>query len=314
MNVSFKIRALLAVGAIFAFTVFIAFLYKLLRDASTKRKLLIRGTLKDLFIPTFILSILWLLEATWVLWIEHEAYDYVHFFYELFLILITFLIVITYKTQKEYLKENINYYYLAKSLKDNLGCAHEKVLALSFDDFNNFFEPLGLWYFCEQARIISKLRETYPSLIVKRIIVIQSKITNNELLRKAFGAIDNLTYSEKNLKNIDLLHFLTGIDLFLVPREEILKIINQQLIFDGYSKLPKRTLNKLQNEACKNYDRIIIDSECFYPRSKKNKFEFSQDKDSRKYDIITNKIFEVLAIDKESKYYIEKIKELYPLP
>ena len=312
MDISFKIRALIAIIIILSFTTFVIFIYNSLRDASAKQKRLIRDISKDLCIPTIILAVFWFLEGGWVFWIENESYHITHFFYELFLILITFLVVIANKIQREHLKENTNYYYLAKSLSDNLGSAKEKVLALNIDDFNNFFEPLGLWYFFEQTRIIQKLKKTYPNLIVKRIIVIQSKIINNELIRKAFGTIDNLTYSEKNLKNIDLLHTLSSIDLFLVPREEIMKIIYKQLPYEECNKLSRRAINKRMKEAYKNYDRIIIDSKCFYPRSDNNKFEFSEDDDSRKYDIITQKIFDVLAQDKKSEYYVEEIKKEYP--
>ena len=314
LEISFEIRALITLITFLCFLYFVRFIYIALRDRSAKQKLLIRKIGKELFVPIIILIVFWGIETYWAYIIASTSFNIIHLLYEMFLILITFFALISYRIQEEYIGENANYYYLAKSLAKNLGPAKEKIMALSVDDFNNFFEELGLWYFLEQVRIIKDIRLKYSTLITKRIIAIQDDIHENELLRKAFGTEVNLTSSEKNLKNIDLLHSIVGIELYLVPKDKLMSIICDEALTEGQKGLKNKKLNNLKNETYRNYDRVVIDDKCFYPREVKNKFKFSEDEDkeSRKFEIITERIFKVLADNTDSIYYVDKIKDLYP--
>jgi hypothetical protein len=293
----------------FGFLSFVLFLYKLLRDVKTKQRKLKIDIFKDLLTTGAILLGLWSIEGIWVIWIDKSVLNVVHIFYEAFLILITFVLLISSHIKKDYWNENINYSHLELTLNDKLKNLSLRFYALSLDDYNNFFEPLGLWYICEQARILNEIRKSGRIIEAKRILVIDGNVENNELLKKAFGPISYLTLSQKNMKNINLLHTLFSIDLFLLPKPILIELITKNNLLTEDSNPSNRNIIE---EKFHQFERLIIDDIMAYPRKEKDGFKLTEDNNSNNKKTFIINLFENHITDFDiNKYSIDAIKILY---
>ena len=308
-DIHFKVRALITLVVFISFCSFVLFIYKLLRDAKTKQRELKKDIIKDLLTTSAILLGLWVIEGVWVVWIEHAVINIVHIIYEAFLIIITFILLITSHIKKDYWNENVNYSHLELTLNNKLKTLTARFYALSLDDFNNFFEPLGLWYICEQARNLKEKNKASVEISAKRILVIDGDIVNNELLKKAFGPISNLTFSQKNMKNIDLLHSLFHIDLYLLPKSKLIELITSNNLLTEDSDLSNK---KIIEKKLNQFERLIIDNEMVYPRKEKDGFKLTEDSNCQNKKSFIISLFENSITNFDiNQYRINVIKTLY---
>jgi hypothetical protein len=203
------------------------------------------------------------------------------------------MILIRKKLTNEFISENISELIFRNKYVSRLNAATNQILALNVRDYNLFFVPLGFRYFLTQARIIQSKKENNEAITSKRIIAISnanSKISDNSFVVHALLEHGKLTTRQRNLNLIHLLHESFKIDLFLVPKVEILNKIESEM--NG---------NKIIYE---NFDNIIIDDKCFFPNADANNLTFEEKEEH--LSIITA-IFDAFAESTESDYYIGKI-------
>lgn len=309
----FKIFVILA-------TIFILLFFSFFLLPETKRisRLILKKTILDAFIfPVVILSLLLVFYQIFKQEQETPKSPELFVFWEEYwkefaTISITYVIFFSFSLWKKSKRENINEHHHWADYVDTITKANEKFLALNVRDFNLFFEPLGVRYFYEQARIL----KTKLNITAKRIILIPGKSLNDpsfhNLLTRALLLNNNLNDNERTLYNIIQLHKIFNIELFFVPKTAITEMIPLRME-NFLTKITKRIhlsfvlflFKKLI--LSKKLDSLIIDNKFYHPTNKGQNLMFEEKKD--KYNILIQKIFATYANDKNSSYYIDVIKE-----
>ena len=303
VNSPYIIRLLITVAVfILCFISYIFFLSHLLGDSKQRKEEFKKHFYSDLLFCASVLTIVGFLEYGGTVWIDHihKTHDgerfFIHFFYEFFLILLTFSLLIVWHWFWKYRSEDEDYAELENDINTNMAFTSTSTFyALSLDDFNNFIDKtLGFWYFCEQAKHIKDARTraanaTPPvtiSIDAKRIIVLGgTKDDNAELCKKAFGKVTRLTHSQINLKNLFLLHQLFEIELYLIDKE-----VFEAKLKELYPSHSIRSISgkrgKIEKNILEKFDRILINDILFHPAKTGKQFNLKKDPDSDKGDKI----------------------------
>jgi hypothetical protein len=287
-DLNFQIRLLITLIILLTSGIFLIVLYRWLRDIKHKKKEVLGLLIKDLGHTSFVLLTVFAIECLWVFWIQPETIIVSHFFYELFIVIVTFCFISFLHLIRSYQEENVDYADLENDINNTISfSSNTHFYALSLDDYNKFFdETLGFWYFCEQARQIKKGRDDGHCITAKRIIVLDgTTIDNNELCRKAFGKFTQLTHSQINMKNLFLLHKLFDIELYLVPKNIIEEKLKALYTDNSIITISEKN-GRIKRNILEKFDRILINNTLWHPIENKKQFKLNRDSDSNKKDNI----------------------------
>lgn len=270
------------------------FILKISKDKKENYKIIKWTTIKELFLPAMVLIGILAIENIYYSKIIRVDY-FEHLGYELLLILLLYGISVYSETKSVYKKESkeetefsVNYITALNTLKEAFDNSpkntEHKIIAFCTDDFNHFFEPLGIKYFLAQAKVINEIRNKIKeknldnkSLITKRIIVFPGNNIYEGDIAKALKDGTNLTERQNNINNIYLLHDLLSIDLYFVPKQvisdELKKIydntikykeLDTLIIDDNYNRTDERNncliFEKNNNEVLINFVNNLIGS------------------------------------------------------
>lgn len=283
---------------------------KKIRDKRKKEKELSELFKKEIIRPAIYLLVLYFIESIIAYFIFHH-FSPTEVFFEI--LLICFIAVILYNKAINELEEleSEDHLYSLNQMVEKIDNANQSIHALSFDDYNNFFDPVGLTYFLTQVKQIKHKNEKIeeenemqktkkPKINAMRIVVLKDKTKpHNKDLYKAITQSSNLTQSQQNLKNLIILHDISSINLYFYPEENALKHIND---------VEQKRINKITDRIREGYDSIFIDEIGYKPTGKYGDYDFVDIDD--KVKTVAEKIFNEVFNNQED-FFIDNLDIYY---
>lgn len=262
MNLLQSALAVRIISVILIISILLYSLYKNhLKDTGVSKRIWRHKLLYEFILPFLILFVLLIIE---ILLVEKEKYhinikstvDWLlvlefgkKLLLEILPIFLTFFLFYYFSIRAEWKKENKisnnlwdNFYNILNERKED---GTIDIKALNVNDFRLFFHPLGFRYFLEIANSTKKTNGEK-----KRIIVFDCKdyedLCNLRMINDSLKNNDRLNDDERIFYNICQLHKINEIDLYLVPKGEILKLLYNNKHVLNFAD------NKLKNETNTN--------------------------------------------------------------
>jgi hypothetical protein len=111
------------------------------------------------------------------------------------------------------------------------------------------------------------------------------------------------------MKNIDLLHTLFLIELFILPKEKLIELIQNNNLLTEDSDLSNK---KIIEKKITQFERLIIDEEMVYPHKQKDGFKLTVDTNCQNRKSFIINLFEnTISGFNINDYKIDMIKGLY---
>lgn len=306
--------------------VFNRILFRKLKDVKLVRKIFIKIAKLDFIFPIIILGIILVIEYYIMIKLSNDIYHFWEAFAtESLIIIATFLLLFYFTIWIEFKKEKVDERNFWRTYSNKLNDSSEQILALNVSHISNFFKPLAIRYFYNQVEIIKMKRKTNKDFIAQRIIVLPNEnksdlayysMVNNALKENAY-----LNDNERIFFNITKFHKHENIDLYLIPKSELLKITigKSDIIKDAWFELIEEKKSRFQKIvykctfplfrnkiAIKILDNLIIDKEAFYTTNKGKNLEFHELK--KEFASFIEELF-VTIRGRHNDYHIEPITD-----
>jgi hypothetical protein len=222
-----------------------------------------------------------------------------HLLFEIIAIFFTFFIYFTREVILENKKANSIEETFWDEYKTKLANVETSIITINTEKYSEFTESIGFRYLAEQLKVFGNIENNH--LKKQRFFIVSAKNPKYSEEIASFST-EKLSDKTRNFKSLYLLHSLFGIEMYLIPKEKVINIINQDCNWIY------RLWNTHIKKTWKDLDRLIIDNNYYKVDDRGNSLIFDPNDKNSKI------ILELISEFATDAYNVEKLKVIEQAP